>query len=59
MKKSFWIFLLFLPLLLVGCSEKQNAAAATVSGQMNYSEQTIAAVQKADRRQHRRLLSVV
>lgn len=46
MKKSFWIFLLLLPLLLVGCSEKQNAVAATVSGQMNYSEQTIAAVQK-------------
>lgn len=44
MKKSFWIFLLLLPLLLVGCSEKQNAVAATVSGQMNYSEQTIAAV---------------
>lgn len=46
MKKSFWIFLLFLPLLLVGCGEKQNTVAATASGQLNYSEQTIAAVQK-------------
>lgn len=46
MKKSFWIFLLLLSFLLVGCSEKQNAAATVASGQLNYSEQTIAAVQK-------------
>lgn len=45
-KKSFWVFLLLLPLLLVGCSEKQPSAPATSSGQLNYAELTIAAVQK-------------